>query len=100
MWNYETSVEWKEGKQGVVRCGGKPDIAVATPPEFGGPEGIWTPEDMLTGSVESCVVIDIDLELEEPTRADDARNALIQAEKNYPLSNTLSCPVELVLNIA
>ena len=56
MWTYETSVEWKEGKVGEANCGGKPAIKVATPPEFGGPEGIWTPEDLLTSAVESCIM--------------------------------------------
>lgn len=56
MWTYETSVEWKEGKIGEARCNEKPAITVATPPEFGGPEGIWTPEDLLTSAVESCIM--------------------------------------------
>ena len=56
MWNYETSVDWKEGKVGETRCEGKPAIEVATPPEFGGPEGIWTPEDLLTSAVATCIM--------------------------------------------
>ncbi|MDF7798804.1 OsmC family protein [Pontiellaceae bacterium B1224] len=56
MWNYKTSIEWTANKQGTLQCAGKPDIEVATPPEFGGPEGFWTPEDLLTGSVESCIM--------------------------------------------
>ena len=56
MWTYETSVDWKEKKTGEAHCEGKPAIAVATPPEFGGPEGIWTPEDLLTSAVESCIM--------------------------------------------
>ncbi len=56
MWTYETSVDWKEEKTGKAHCEGKPAIEVATPPEFGGPEGIWTPEDLLTSAVESCIM--------------------------------------------
>ncbi len=56
MWTYETSVDWKEGKTGETRCGEKPAIEVATPPEFGGPENIWTPEDLLTSAVATCIM--------------------------------------------
>jgi len=56
MWTYKTSVDWKEGKKGEANCSGKPSLEVATPPEFGGPENIWTPEDLLTSAVESCIM--------------------------------------------
>lgn len=56
MWTYETSVDWKQGKTGETRSSGKPTVEVATPPEFGGPENIWTPEDLLTSSVATCIM--------------------------------------------
>ena len=56
MWTYKTAVDWKEGKTGETRSPGKPTIEVATPPEFGGPENIWTPEDLLTSSVATCIM--------------------------------------------
>ena len=56
MWKYEISVVWKEGKIGSTHAGGKPSIEIATPPEFGGPENIWTPEDLLTSAVASCIL--------------------------------------------
>ncbi|MBN2644665.1 MAG: OsmC family protein [Desulfuromonadaceae bacterium] len=56
MWTYEIAVDWKDGKIGEIRSGGKPPVAVATPPEFGGPENIWTPEDLLASAVASCLM--------------------------------------------
>ena len=56
MWTYEASVDWKQGKTGETRSAGKPTMEVATPPEFGGPENIWTPEDLLTSSVATCIM--------------------------------------------
>jgi organic hydroperoxide reductase OsmC/OhrA len=56
MWKYNTTVAWKSGKEGSLQCEGKPEVPVATPPEFGGPKDIWTPEDLLTGAVASCVM--------------------------------------------
>ncbi|MFW6044483.1 MAG: OsmC family protein [Planctomycetota bacterium] len=29
---------------------------VATPSDFGGPKGVWTPEDLLVAAVNSCVM--------------------------------------------
>jgi organic hydroperoxide reductase OsmC/OhrA len=57
MWTYKTSVNWSEGKTGVLRSENKPDVPVGTPPEFGGPkEGYWTPEDLVAAAVGSCIM--------------------------------------------
>lgn len=57
MWTYKTSVNWSEGKIGVIRSQNKPDLSVATPSEFGGPkDGYWTPEDLVAASVGSCIM--------------------------------------------
>jgi organic hydroperoxide reductase OsmC/OhrA len=56
MWKYEIAVDWEEEKIGQVGAEGKSEFKVATPPEFGGPENQWTPEDLLAASVASCVM--------------------------------------------
>ncbi|MBN1268141.1 MAG: OsmC family protein [Kiritimatiellae bacterium] len=56
MWNYDIALEWKDGKAGELGAAGKPAVTVATPPEFGGPPGTWTPEDLLAASVAGCVM--------------------------------------------
>ena len=56
MWRYETTVRWDSGKEGKLNSGGKHEISVATPPEFGGPHNIWSPEDLVAGAVASCVM--------------------------------------------
>lgn len=55
-YQYDTSLQWTEQKKGVLHCKGKPDLAVACPPEFGGHPGIWSPEDMFVGSFEVCIL--------------------------------------------
>ncbi len=55
-YTYRTAVRWSEQKKGVVSSAGKPDVQVATPPEFKGHEGIWSPEDLLVTSVNACVM--------------------------------------------
>ena len=56
MWHYETTLAWAAAKEGHLHAGGKPDITVATPPEFGGPENLWTPEDLLAGAAGACLL--------------------------------------------
>ena len=56
MYRYETAVAWRGGKEGDIRADGKPAIKVATPPEFGGPDGIWAPEELLVASVATCLM--------------------------------------------
>lgn len=55
-YRYTTSVRWTGEKKGMMDVAGKPSVEVATPPEFKGHEGIWSPEDLFVASVNSCVM--------------------------------------------
>jgi len=55
-WRYANTVSWTDAKKGVLTSEDKPDIAVATPPDFGGHEGIWSPEDLLVAAVNCCIM--------------------------------------------
>jgi len=50
------SVRWTGEKKGALTAAGKPSIEVATPPEFKGHEGIWSPEDLYVASVNVCIM--------------------------------------------
>jgi len=54
--SFQTNIEWKSEKIGILSCEGKPDIKVACPPEFGGHENIWSPEDLFVGAAELCLL--------------------------------------------
>jgi organic hydroperoxide reductase OsmC/OhrA len=41
----------------VVSGEGLPDLDTQAPPQFGGPEGIWSPETMFTASVANCFIL-------------------------------------------
>jgi peroxiredoxin-like protein len=56
VYMYHTAVKWTEQRMGVISCAGKPDIQVATPPEFKGHEGIWSPEDLFVASANICLM--------------------------------------------
>lgn len=55
-YRYTTSVRWTGEKKGMMDVAGKPSVEVATPPEFKGHEGIWSPEDLFVASVNSCIM--------------------------------------------
>lgn len=56
VYTYHTAIRWTEQRKGVISCAGKPDIQVATPPEFKGHEGIWSPEDLFVASANICLM--------------------------------------------
>jgi organic hydroperoxide reductase OsmC/OhrA len=41
----------------VVSAEGLPDIESAGPPQFGGPGGVWSPEELLVASVADCFIL-------------------------------------------
>lgn len=53
---YQTVVKWTEQRKGMISCSGKPEVQVATPPEFKGHEGIWSPEDLFVASANVCLM--------------------------------------------
>ena len=56
MYLYHTAVKWTEQRKGIISCAGKPDVQVATPPEFKGHENIWSPEDLFVASANICLM--------------------------------------------
>ncbi len=57
MHEYETSMIWSEGRQGRVESPGLPPLDFASPPEFGGPGGTWTPEHAFVTAANSCILL-------------------------------------------
>ncbi len=55
-YTYRATVRWTEQKKGVMGSAGKPDVPVATPPEFKGHDGIWSPEDLFVSAVNTCIM--------------------------------------------
>ena len=55
-YNYQTELTWVGHRAGLIRSEGKPEFRVASPPEFKGETGVWTPEDLFVASVESCTM--------------------------------------------
>ena len=53
---YRNTVKWNGERKGTLSSLEKPDMEIATPPEFKGHRGVWTPEDLLVASVNSCIM--------------------------------------------
>jgi peroxiredoxin-like protein len=53
---YDTEVEWTSGRKSDLRSPNLSTLEVAAPPEFKGPEGVWTPEHFYVASVNACFV--------------------------------------------
>ena len=55
---YHVGVAWEGDRLTNVISPDKPDLTVATPPEFKkGVAGVWSPEDLLVASVASCYTV-------------------------------------------
>ncbi|TRZ92245.1 MAG: OsmC family peroxiredoxin [Methanosarcinales archaeon] len=54
-WLYHNSLKWKGEKKADLRfVESRQEIEVATPPEFGGHDGIISPEDLFVSSANVC----------------------------------------------
>ena len=55
---FPVSIEWQEGRLTLATAAAKPDLEIATPPEFkGGVPGVWSPEDLLVASTAACYTV-------------------------------------------
>jgi len=59
MKTYEvpTRIQWLGDLLGRAEAEGKDPLFVAAPPEFNGPEGVWTPEDLFVQALESSLML-------------------------------------------
>lgn len=53
---YRTTLEWAGNRSGMLAAEGKPSFRVASPPEFKGEAGVWTPEDLFVAAVDICTM--------------------------------------------
>jgi organic hydroperoxide reductase OsmC/OhrA len=56
--DYEVELVNTGPKTGVLgsSADGLGEVGVASPPEFGGPEGVWTPEHLFVASLSACLM--------------------------------------------
>jgi organic hydroperoxide reductase OsmC/OhrA len=55
--DYATTVRWTGDRTGILSSEGKTDVRVASPPEFKGVPGLWTPEDLFVAAIDLCQMV-------------------------------------------
>ena len=53
---YRNTVTKKEHNTGALSAPDKSGFDVAPPPEFGGPRGSWSPEDLFVAAINTCIM--------------------------------------------
>ena len=55
--DYPVTVRWIGEKEGVAESPDDlPPLPVSSPPQFGGPAGVWSPEHLLVAATASCLM--------------------------------------------
>ena len=54
---YKAMTAWSSERRGTLSAFGKPNIVVGSPPEFKGQPDVWAPEELLVGSVNTCLML-------------------------------------------
>ena len=52
-----SNLSWLGGGSASLHTSGRPELQLSQPLAFGGEPDKWTPEELLTGAVESCVLM-------------------------------------------
>lgn len=53
---FSNTLKWNSGYQATISFGDKASFEFATPPEFRGPEGFISPEEMFVASAHACAL--------------------------------------------
>jgi organic hydroperoxide reductase OsmC/OhrA len=54
---YKAKTDWTSARQGTLSTAAKAPIVVGSPPEFKGRPEFWAPEELLVGSVNTCLML-------------------------------------------
>jgi organic hydroperoxide reductase OsmC/OhrA len=55
--HYKAKTAWSSARRGMLSAAGRPNIVVGSPPEFNGEPDIWAPEELLVGSLNTCMML-------------------------------------------
>jgi peroxiredoxin-like protein len=54
---YNAKTTWTSARRGSLSAVEKSNIVVGSPPEFKGEPDVWTPEELLVGSLNTCIML-------------------------------------------
>jgi organic hydroperoxide reductase OsmC/OhrA len=55
--HYKAKTTWGSARRGTLSAAGKPNVVVGSPPEFKGEPDVWAPEELLVGSLNTCMML-------------------------------------------
>ena len=55
--HYKAKTTWSSARRGMLSAAERPNIVVGSPPEFKGEPDIWAPEELLVGSLNTCMML-------------------------------------------
>ena len=54
---YRAQTAWTSARRGTLSAAGRANVAVGSPPEFKGDGDVWAPEELLVGSLNTCLLL-------------------------------------------
>jgi organic hydroperoxide reductase OsmC/OhrA len=54
---YRANTTWSSARRGALSAVGRANIVVGSPPEFKGDGEVWAPEELLVGSLNTCLML-------------------------------------------
>jgi len=54
---FKNSLIWNTGLRGRTSASGKPEMEIGSPTEFKGDPGVWSPEELLVGALNACLML-------------------------------------------
>ena len=107
IFKYQTKIDWEKGKQGIFQATGVQKIAVSCPPEFGGPDGFISPEDLFVGSIAVCLMATFlslayraKLEFTSYSSNSEGVMEFVESKNDYAFSKVVVRPTVRISNIA
>src|SRR4029077_1879596 len=55
--HYKAKTTWSSARRGMLSAVGRPNIVVGSPPDFKGEPDNWAPEELLVGSLNTCMML-------------------------------------------
>jgi organic hydroperoxide reductase OsmC/OhrA len=55
--HYKANVTWGSARRGTLTAAGRQSVVVGSPPEFKGEPDVWAPEELLVGSLNTCLML-------------------------------------------
>lgn len=100
--DYPLHLEGTGPKTGMLTSeDGLPKLDVASPPEFGGPDGVWSPEHLFVAAVSSCLMTTFRTiaqlsNLDVVDYSDDPVGHLVREDSLYRIESVTLRPIVVI----